>query len=239
MDGWRQTVQWIGVLLFAGSAFLPAFGSRVGTPGLPAHAQPGPRRVVLVGPPAPVQTPAEDLSRGISDWASGGSFAETLWTHRANYPYLLAPIWLLALLIGRARPRLAGGILAAVILVVIVIEFNYLFTDYLAFLPEPFVKIETAIVWLFVVTVLLWRPPAARWLAHPGGHIAGMAMLGLLHALTLPPTMVRDIVASRGLGEGVDRVLAHFGAGFWLGVLGLLLASAPLYLQRWRRPRQR
>jgi hypothetical protein len=115
---------------------------------------------------------------------------------------------------------------------VVVLEARYLGSDYLGFLPGRGARIETVVVWCFVVLVLVYRRPADRHLGAVEASVSAQAMLGLLHGVTLPATFARDLVGVLSTGDVVARTWAIFGLGFWVGMVGLVCTALPGYLGR-------
>lgn len=175
-------------------------------------------------PRAPVRhhVPLGELSRATqAAWIDGD--VEPLWAARLWYPYALAPLWALALLLGGGaahglRRKLAGGLLVLVTLAIIPIEAAYLSTDYVAFLPPPFGDTEVVVVFVAVLFVLLARRPRDRHLVAVEGHVAAQALLSFLHMLTIPGTFAR-----RWIEDGAD---AHTAAARLLEAFPLPFVAA-------------
>ncbi|MEZ6025224.1 MAG: hypothetical protein R3E85_03460 [Planctomycetota bacterium] len=187
-------------LLLALSAVLLAAGL-----GVSLRARGLPYQDGAAAPRAPVRehVPLAELGRAArTAWTDGD--VEPLWASRLWYPYALAPLWVLALLLGGGAPhglrrKLAGGLLVLVTLAVIPLEAAYLSNDYVAFLPPPFGDAEGVVVFVCVLFVLLARRPRDRHLAAVEGHVAAQALLSFLHMLTIPGTFAR-----RWIEDGAD-----------------------------------
>jgi len=176
--------------------------------------------------PAREHVPLRELSEAAHAAGADGD-VEPLWAARLWYPYALAPLWALALLLGgppgsRRRP-LAGGLLVLVTLAVVPLEAAYLATDYVAFLPAPFGDAEGVVVFVAVLFVLLARRPRDRHVAAVEGHVAAQALLAFLHMLTVPGTFAR-----RWMEDGADvrtataRLLEAFPVPFTVATAAFL-----------------
>lgn len=227
-----RTLQWIGIACVAVSAALPAFGWQIGTPGLPLALQPGPREVVLIGPPSEARTPVAEIAGGFTEWVGGGDAEDTLWSRRPIYAYALLPFWIAAILLARSRRRLAGTLVWLVTTAVIVLEAAYLKSDYLPFFPQLLGNLETGIAWCVVVGLLVWRRPADRTLGAVEAGIGAQALLAFVHGLTLPATLFRDWYAESGSNTALSNALAEFRPGYWVGMAGFILIAAGGYLGR-------
>jgi hypothetical protein len=224
-------LQWVGLALLAISACLPAFPFRLESPGLAPHLQPGEAAIVMIGPPGAVRVPADDIVSGMTNWVfEGEPPAAALWALRPMYAYALLPIWCLALVLARATRRGAGAALWVVTGALIVLEASYLSSDYLSFAPGGFGRFEMAFVWCVVVATLVYRRRVDRRLDAVGATVGSQALLGLMHGWTLPSTYARDLFFNVPFGTLVERVVAVFAPGFWIGMAGLALVALPGYV---------
>lgn len=217
----RTVLAILAALAVLAAGLYPAFAYRVGTPGLERSAQPGPRRVILLPIGEPAVAPLSDMREGAQAFAAGESLATTLWPRRVNYPYALALLWLIALLVARGRRHGIGWLLVAVSALVLVLEWAYLHSDYQPMVFHQSAGAEAWIAWGFVTLVLVLRPHG-RW--HPRNvteTVGAQATLGALHMLTLPTTMVRDWIGERSIGEILEVISQNFGPGYWYGLAGM------------------
>jgi hypothetical protein len=225
-----RRLQWFGLVLFAASAFMPSFPFQVGTPDVPQFLQPGSQRVVLIGPPGEQRVPAQEVARAVDEAFT--SERDAFWSRRPLYAYVLLPLWVLALLIGRNARRFAGALLWMVTGLLVVLEAMYLKTDYHPFLPGMFGRLETALAWGIVITILVWRRRADRKLGAFEASVGAQALLGLVHGFTLPSTFARDLVGQIPFEDLLRAVGDVFAPGFWIGMAGLFFAALPAYLGR-------
>ena len=179
---------------------------------------------------AEAHVPVAALGRGArAAWAAGE--LGPLWDVRLWYPWLLAPLWLLALVVGHpSHPRLrqlAGGLLVLATCGVVAVEGAYLACDYEPFLPEPWGDAEGVVVFAAVLFVLLARRPVDRRLDGVEGHVGAHAWLAFLHLATLPSTFAR-----RWWQAGADggTILARLLDGFPPPFLAALACSLALGL---------
>ena len=227
-----RTLQWVGVVLLAASAFWPA----VHVCAYPAQpASDGPGWVAAIGTGVR-EIPAHELGTAVVESLRGPDGVGPLWDARRWYPWYLALPWVLALLLSRpgSRPRRRAVGAGALLLSVGVIAFEaaYLRAEYLAFLPGGLGRVEVAGAWLFVIGLLLYRRAADRHLGAVEATIGAQALLGLVHAVTLPATMFRSWLPGRDAGSVLAAVLHNFAPAFWIGMLALAMMAAPIYLRR-------
>jgi len=188
------------------------------------------------------QIPARELGRALERTVRGPARIAPLWSQRAWYPYLLAPLWLLALLVARVgvpartRPtnRAVGFLLLGVTAGLALFEAVYLQADYASFLPGAWGALESVAVWCIVCGVLLWRRRGDRAIGAVEATVAAQALLGFMHMVTLPSTMARPWVGAHPLDRVLRSVIVYFPPAFWITCGGLLLIALPVYL---RRPR--
>lgn len=223
-------LQWAGVLVVLVSAFLPTRAQWV----VPTHDGIEPWASAMFFRSTP-EVPAAELADAAyaslhADAPDGGP----LWHTRQWYPWYLALLWCGALAwvasaAGARRRRLVGGLLWGLTLVLLLFEAAYLAEEY-----EPMLlgRVEVWIAWLIVAGVLLFRRRGDLALGAVEATIASQALLGFLHAMTLPSTMGRGWVGSYPLASVVEAVWHNFPPAFWLGAGGMLLAALPVYLRR-------
>ena len=140
MNARARWLQLLGALLFLATAFAPLhFPAQ--HPQCLAHARNG-HATVPPGPAAREAVPARDLcDAALHDLAARGQ-GSRLWEVRRWYPYALAPLWIVALLLtggaGAAAQRRRGWVGPALLVLavaLVVLEACYLGTEYLALLP--------------------------------------------------------------------------------------------------------
>ncbi len=222
-----RTVQWVGILLVAASAFLPALHVRA-YPGLTGKLQ---AAWIAAVSPRPREVPAQELGTAVVESLNGPDAVTPLWDVRRWYPWFLAPLWALALLFSRGRGRRwAGAGMLLLTFAIIVLEATYLRVEYLPFLSGGWGRAELAAVWLFIILVLLYRRPVDRHLGAVEAAIGAQGLLGFMHSVTLPATMFRQWLPGRDAGDVFRAVLHNFGPGFWLGMAGMLMMAAAIYL---------
>lgn len=183
--------------------------------------------------------PCEALGRALVRDLSSASPATHLWRERRWYPFLLAPLWILALLYGAgsgpgalARRRRAGALLLVLAAGLAVFEACYLAHEYAPLLPDLLGRAEGALVWLLVVAVLFARRRADRRLDALEAHVGAQALLGLMHFVTLPSSQARPWMREAALGDVARALVSNFPPAFWLALGLLALAAAPAYLGR-------
>jgi len=232
----RRTLLIVGLLAFAVNTFLPAYAFREGAPYDTDGNRIESERVILFGSPGPMRMPAAELIASVQDLSHGFSPREAMWSRRAVYTHAFLPVWLIALLIAWRRPKTANVLLWLVTLAVAVLEAFYLNSDYKSFLPGWAGRAESALSWGGVVAVLLYRPRRhRRWDAYQAT-IGAQALLALMHAATLPASVLRDWYGTFGTEAISGRVLEQFEPGFWIGCAGLLLIVLWGYSARSRAP---
>lgn len=227
-------LQWLGVLVVIASAFVPTLRPRVfptedGTsPWLAASFLEGTREV-----------PVAELAGAMYDaFLPEGPAGCPLWHVRQWYPWYLAPVWLaaLALVAGKDTPRrrrtIVGGALWGLTAVLLVFEAVYLEAEYLPLLPGSLGVVEGVLAWVFVAGILLYRRKGDRRPGAVEATVASQALLGFVHALTLPSTMGRGWVGAYPLASVVEAVWINFPPPFWIGTAGMLLVALPVYLRR-------
>ncbi len=231
-----RTMQWVGIVLVVGSAFWPTLRLEV----FPTQDDAPTQTFMASLLRGNSEVPAQELGTAVVESVRGPEHVEPLWEARRWYPWYLAPLWVLALLTtagaGLARRdrrrRLVGGLLLLLTGGLIAFEAAYLREEYLSFLPGLFGRIEGACAWFLVVAVLLYRRRQDRHLGALEATLGAQALLGFVHALTLPATMLRIWLPGRELGAVGEAVLHNFRPAFWVGSLGLLLVALPVYLRR-------
>ena len=209
---------------------------------LPVHScGPGPRPVgarqsatVVRNPPA-VQVPLEQLYDQLSWGHRRGGAIEAVWQARPWYPYLLLPVWLLALALCGTGPRgarAAGAAVLALSVAVLALEVPYVARDFGGILPRSLHSVEVIVALVVVVAVLWYRRPGRSLLDAEAG-ISAQALLSALHAFTFIGNDVRAWSAEgAALGPIVKAVFANYLPAFWVATAALLVAAAPAYLAR-------
>lgn len=231
MSAVGRTGQWIGLLVLLGSAFVPTLQLR----SFPTEHGVVPWRAAAFLTTGR-EVPAEVLGHATLDCLDGTLDACPLWIARRWYPWYLALLWIPALLLVWGRPstdrrrRVIGGVLWAVSLGLLAFEGFYLYDEYLPLLPGALGRIEGVAAWLFVGALLLYRRPGHRHLGAVEATVAGQALLGFVHALTLPGTMARGWLAAYPAGTVAEAVGHNFPPAFWAGTGAMLLIALPAYL---------
>jgi hypothetical protein len=239
-----QGLQWAGLALFFATLFLPVFHFRVyPIAGLTVPAT----GVVLSSGEATArvgfhavgarEVPAQVLGAAIAEGLQGPSFTRPFWERRRWYPYFLLPIWLLALVLGQRRERWRrpiGVLLWLLAFGLALFEARYLQSEYAPFLPGVAGRAEGVFVWLLVLSILFYRRPQDRHLGAIEACVASQALLGFVHALTLPSTMARGWWDAFPHDAVIEAVTRNYPPPFWLGCAGLLLIALPIYLRRTR-----
>ena len=233
MSSFARALQLLGVLVVVASACFPTLQLRV----FPTEhgASPWQAASFLAGVP---EVPSRELGSATLASLRGESGECPFWSARRWYPWYLALLWLPALWLVRGRPRgdrrrrWVGGLLWTLTGVLLVFEAAYLYAEYLPLLPGLAGQVEGLLAWGLVAAVLLYRRKADRALGAVEAVVAGQALLGFLHALTLPGTMGRAWVGAYPLGSVAEALWINFPPAFWLGTAGLLLAALPVYLGR-------
>lgn len=234
-----RCVQLLAVLLFLGTAFVPLHVPEQHPLAL-ARGLP-PRPPALPAPALAAAIPARDLCDAALLDLTTGAPGSRLWEVRRWYPYALAPLWLVALLLvgvgGPAAERRRAWVGPGLVLVsvaLVVLEACYLGAEYLAILPGVWGRIEVVFAWLVVVGILSWRRPPDRALGAVEAHVGAQALLCLVHLFTLPSSEARGWIGAYAWGDILGALGVNFRPAFWLACLGLTLASASTYLTRRR-----
>ena len=242
-----RALQWVGVALFAGSAFWPVFhfqaypleGLQVPDGGVVLTAG-GTSAVIGFHAAGRAEIPAQELGSAVFEAVRGPAPTQPFWERRRWYPYFLLPVWILALGLagqgGRWR-RGAGAGLWLVALGLGVFEAAYLRAEYAPFLPGTAGVVEGVCVWLVVLAILFYRRPADRRLGAVEAGVASQALLGFVHALTLPATMARGWLEAFPADAVFQAVLRNYPAAFWVGCAALLVIALPVYLRPLRGAR--
>jgi hypothetical protein len=224
----------VGVALVLGSAFWPT---------LDVRAYPGRTRLRMVATPGALgagvrEVPAHELGTALVETVRGPDRVRPLWEIRRWYPWFLAPLWALALLLagGPVGRRLVGAFVLLLSLGIIALEATYLKAEYLAFLPGALGRAEVAGAWLVVITILLYRRRADRHLGAVEAAVGAQALLGFVHGVTLPATMFRQWLPGNDAGVVLEAILHNFTPAFWIGMAGMLIMSLPVYLRRTPSP---
>ncbi len=223
---WAQV--W-GLLIFAVAAFFPGHASLEHPAGLLPLAR------AEAAAAARAETPAHLLAEAARRDLEQGRPGARLWEVRRWYPFGLAPLWLLALLLAALWPRLralVGGSLLVLALGLALFEACYLGVEYAPLLPEVLGRGEVLLVWGGVVLVLFARRVVDRAPGAVEAHVAAQALLGWFHLLTLPATEARTWWAAHPVVDVVSTLATNFRPAFWVALAGLLLAFLPIYLRR-------
>ncbi len=221
-------VRAVGVLVFAATAFLPVRGCEPG-PARFAPGASGPAAADFEGGEVPAERLPQALAAG---WARGGAVS-AVWEARTWYPYLLAPIWMLALAAAAsgsvAARRIAAAGLVCVSVGVALFELPYVLTAYEGVVSGSGRAFEVAAVWVLICVVLFVRP-AGRRLGEIEACVSAQALLALLHGLTFPAGDARRwLVAGHGPGAVTAAVFTCYRPAFWLALGALAFAALPGY----------
>jgi hypothetical protein len=234
-----HAIVWFGLLLVVVSGFLPTFHFTAYPAAVTVPvAAPASASTVRIHVSGGREVPAQELGQAVASAVRGPERVLPFWIARRWYPWYLALLWIPALLLVRGRPaagrrrRLVGAILWAVTLGLLVFEAAYLHAEYNPFLPGTLGKVEGLGAWLFVATILLARRRADRHLGAVEAVVAAQALLGFVHALTLPATMARTWLGQHTWTAVTEAVMINFPLSFWLGTAGLLLIALPTYVRR-------
>lgn len=177
------------------------------------------------------QVPSHVLRAALAAVVDAPPRYERLWHARAWYPFLLAPIWLLALLLIRFR-TIVGWALLLLAVGLAVFEAIYLRSDYASFLPPPMGVVEAVAAWIAIVAILFWRRKPDRRIAAVEAAVAAQALLCVAHLLTLPLTMARPWLADYPFGDVAAAVVTNFPPAFWSACAALLVVAVPVYVRR-------
>ena len=238
-------IQWGGLLLMGVSAFginyhYKAYPSavvqQVARADVRTASQPDVTYRVMGAP----EVPAREVGIPLVAWLNGQQSLRPLWEKRRWYPYLLLPLWILAMVLvrGKGRPaesrrrRLVGEGMWLLALCVGGFEFAYLFTEYAPFMPGFLGQVEIFLTWCFVLGMLFYRRKADRKVGAVEATVASQGLLAFAHAMTLPSTMARGWVGSTDLGTVIRTVFINFPPLFWIGCAGTLMIALPIYLRR-------
>ncbi len=224
-SSFARGVRLVGILAFAVTLFLPVHSCGGG----PRAREPAASRASRASPES-VQIPIDEITQPFGRaWRKGGPIA-ALWRVRTWYPYLLIPIWLLALglaAIGPRSRRAAGWMLTACAIGIAVFEWVYLDHDYGGILPIGARRFEIALAWGVVVAVLFVRRRGRTW-TEPEAHVSAQALLTLLHALMF---LVGDAITysknGHGVGVVLDTLRDEYRIGYWVALSSLVAIVVP------------
>jgi hypothetical protein len=227
----------VGVVLFLASAALPL--TRCAPPPVESGSSAAFHVVVVRVDTDQGAVPWREIGGTLAaGWREGGPL-QAVWKARTWYPYLLAPLWLLALLwtprLAPAGRRRLGVFFLVLGIAIAVLEACYIATDFQGLFVGTAGVVEDVVAWSVVAAVLFVRP-GGRPLLDPVAAVAGQALLGFLHAMTFPAYDVLTWASQRrGLAGVVEGLVFKYRPAFWLALAGLLLAAAPAYLARRRQ----
>ncbi len=233
-----RTLQWMGLACVIVSGFWPTLRVDV----IPMPPVPAPFVLPSGREWGRSEVPAEEIGTAFVEAVRGPVDAQPLWDVRRWYPWYLGPLWALALLatlgLAHVRPsrrrRIVGALLLLVTGGLIAFEAAYLRAEYMAFLPGVWGRVECMGAWLFVVALLLYRRREDRHIGAVEATVAAQALLGFVHGVTLPATMARAWLPTRGVRPVLEAVLQNFRPAFWVGMAGFLLLALPVLLRRSR-----
>ena len=232
--------QALGVLVFLATAFLPLHGAKQHPQHL-ARCRALPGVTVTTALAGHESVPAREIYDAVRLDVAGSAAGCATWEVRRWYPFVLAPLWLAALLwvagpsaAGASRRSRAGALLLGLAVVVAILEACYLAVEYAALFPAVLGRAETVIAWFVVVGILFLRRRADRGLGAVEAHVGAQALLSLLHLLTLPSSEARAWLGSYELGDVCAAVGTNFRAGFWVACAALATAGGATYLSRRR-----
>jgi hypothetical protein len=226
---WAGRVRLVAIAAFAVTLFLPVHRceARVGhhAAALRADRSLHRRNVVQV----PIDEIREHATRGLAD----GGVVDAVWRARAWYPYLLLPLWLLALFlrwVGGGAARAAGGVIFATTAAILALEFAYVKHDFGGILPRALRPVEVVTAWIVVTAILVWRRHG-RSLFDVEAGISAHALLCALHGFTF---IADDLRVWSGEGRAVSAMVAAIARdylpAFWVAEAALIVAAAPAYL---------
>jgi hypothetical protein len=218
---WGRTVRAVALLVFTATAFLPLHA---------CLASPRPGAQPSGGTYVPARVVADAARR-----PDGGGLRGFVWSTRAVYPYLLAPLWaallLAAELAGRRGRRAAGALALALSVGVAAFELAYIRTDYTGVLPRAVLAQEQYVAWGVVVLLLFGRRPGRGFL-EPEAAVSAQALLACFHAFTFPAADVRRyLAAGHGLGPVLDTLVTNYRPAFVVAVAALAAVALPGYLR--------
>ncbi len=231
---WFQLLCLLGFLALAG---LPAHEPRLHPLAL---SRPGTLSRTPAWPAAGSDdVPAATLSRALRQDVVGGALGSALWRERRWYPFLLAPVWVVALLAvagpgaaAQARRRAVGAALLGLSVALAVFEACYLGIEYAPLLPDLLGRAEVVLAWVVVVGLLFLRRRADRRIDAVEAHVAGQALLSVAHLLTLPSSQLRAWLSAFPLHRVLEALGENFRPAFWAATALLALSLAPVYLRR-------
>ena len=237
------TARWLqalGILLFLATAFFPLHCAEL-HPLHVARQATHPQVALAVAPPGVEAVPAREIYDAVRVDLAGEAHGFRTWEVRRWYPYALALFWLWALLwvagppaAAAARRARAGAVLLTLTVGVAVLEACYLAVEYAPLLPQVLGRAEALIAWALVVAILFLRRGTDRRVGAVEGHVGAMALLSLLHLLTLPSSEARPWLGPYAWSDVCSAVGTNFRPAFWLACGGLALASAATYFSRRR-----
>lgn len=231
-----RSLQFLGLALLAGCAFRPAyhFTAYPLSGHVPQQAEAAPVGFYIAGTK---QVPAYEVGGALLSALRGPDRGHELWGARPWYPFLLAPLWLLALLLAgppgdparRRMRRVVDGALLLLAVGVAIFEACYLATDYVSLMSGALGFAEGMAAWLVILGMLFWRRRRSRHLGAVEAAVAGQALLGFVHLLTLPATMARPWVGLFDLGSVARAIWLNYLPPFWVACAGMLLIAMPVY----------
>jgi hypothetical protein len=234
-----RRLQLLGLVVLALCAFWPAYHFRAYPVrgALPQYAEAAPVGFYVADTR---QVPAHEIGRALLAGVRGPERGVALWDARPWYPYVLVPLWLLALLLaGRpgdparhGRRRGVGAVLVLLATGVALLEAFYLRADYESFLPGRLGVAESLGAWFLILAMLFYRRRPDRHLGAVEAGVAAQALLAFVHLLTLPSTMARPWIGTYELGAVARAIGLNFLPAFWVGCAGMLLVALPVYLRR-------
>jgi hypothetical protein len=228
-----RAVRALAVLVFAATAFFPVRACSPGPGDFEPHAR-GPTAQDFAGGDVPVDRVRAEVSRGFED----GGVVGAVWGSRNWYPYLLAPLWIAALVAassGFPRARRAAGVgLLVVSVAIAALEAPFLFRDFTGVLPPAARPFELAAAYVAVCAVLFLRP-AGRGLLDPEATVSSQALLGLLHAATFPLGDAQRWLPGHTIPAIGAALATSYRPAFWVALAALAFAAACAYAPSRRR----
>jgi len=240
LSKYLRWIQWGGLFLMTLSAFGTTFHYRAYPTAAVqvARAEAQPRVAFRVmGEP---EVPARILGTAIASAVKGPDHFGPVWQNRRWYPYLLLPLWIVALLLisgkagvaGTRRRRLVGEGMWLLALVIAVWEAAYLRSEYAPFLKGFLGSLEVFLTWCVVVAMIFYRRKADRHMGAVEAAVAAQGLLAFAHAMTLPSTMARGWLPAFDTATVVETVLINYPPLFWIGCAGTLMIALPVYLRK-------